>query len=394
MFRLAGIRSQTGEPVIMTSENTVHVAIELSFSSWLVAVRLPGAEKSRPHRLKGGDTTALLALIAELRSCASTNLGRAVDVACCFEAGRDGVWLHRLLTAHGIAAYVLEPTSILVNRRARRAKTDRLDAEGMLRVLSAWLAGDRQMCSMVRVPTPAEEDAKRPHREREHLVQDRLRIENRIEALLFAQGIRKRPSLRSWVRDVAELRTGDGRELPCLLRIELERLRRRLVLALELIHEVEADCAEALAATADDKMTQKIAALQRLRGIGPNFAAVLVREVLYRSFANRRQLASYVGIAPMPYQSGGMDRDRSISRAGNPRARTTLIQLAWLWLRYQPGSTLATWFRERVGTLQGRTRRIAIVAMARKLLIALWRYVETGVIPDGVEIRAQAEGTA
>jgi transposase len=179
-----------------------------------------------------------------------------------------------------------------------------------------------------------------------------------------------------------------------LLRIELERLRRRLVLALELIHEAEADRAEALAATADDKTTQKIATLQRLRGIGPNFAAVLMREVLYRSFANRRQLASYVGIAPMPYQSGGMDRDRSISRAGNPRARTTLIQLAWLWLRYQPGSALAAWFRERVGTLQGRTRRISIVAMARKLLIALWRYVETGFMPEGVEIRAEADATA
>jgi transposase len=378
----------------MPSETTVYVAVELSVSSWLVAARSAGAEKSRLHRIQGGDTTTLLALITELRSRASTKLGLAVDVACCFEAGRDGFWLHRLLTAHGIAAYVLEPTSILVNRRARRAKTDRLDAEGMLRVLAAWLAGDRQVCSMVRVPTPEEEDAKRPHREREHLVQERLRIENRIEALLFTQGIRKRPSLRSWVRDVAELRTGDGRELPCLLRIELERLRRRLVLALELIHEVEAERAEALAATTDDKMTQKIAALQRLRGIGPNFAAVLVREVLYRSFANRRQLASYVGIAPMPYQSGGMDRDRNISRAGNPRARTTLIQLAWLWLRYQPGSALATWFRERVGILQGRTRRISIVAMARKLLIALWRYVETGVMPEGVEIRAEADATA
>ena len=378
----------------MPSETTVYIAVELSVSSWLVAARSADAEKSRLHRIQGGDTTTLLALITKLRSRASTKLGRAVDVACCFEAGRDGFWLHRLLTAHGIAAYVLEPTSILVNRRARRAKTDRLDAEGMLRVLATWLAGDRQVCSMVRVPTPEEEDAKRPHREREHLVQERLRIENRIEALLFTQGIRKRPSLRSWVRDVAELRTGDGRELPCLLRIELERLRRRLVLALELIHEVEADRAEALAATADDKMTQKIAALQRLRGVGPNFAAVLVREVLYRSFANRRQLASYVGIAPMPYQSGGMDRDRSISRAGNPRARTTLIQLAWLWLRYQPGSALATWFRERVGMLQGRTRRISIVAMARKLLIALWRYVETGVMPEGVEIRAEADATA
>jgi transposase len=383
----------------MPSENTVHVAIELSSSSWLVAVRLPGGEKSRLHRMESGDTTGLLALLGELGQRASTKLGRVVDVACCFEAGRDGFWLHRLLTVNGVAAYVLEPTSILVNRRARRAKTDRLDAEGMLRVLATWLGGDRQVCSMVRVPTPEQEDAKRPHREREHLVRERLRVENRIEALLFTQGIRKRPSLRSWERDMAELRTADGRALPPLLRAELDRLRRRLVLALELIRDLEAERAAALAiameaTAADNAMALKITALQRIRGIGENFSAVLVREVLYRSFANRRQLASYVGIAPMPYQSGGMDRDRSISRAGNPRARTTLIQLAWLWLRYQPGSVLAAWFRERVGTLAGRTRRIAIVAMARKLLIALWRYVETGVLPKGIEIRAEAVATA
>jgi transposase len=379
---------------MMPSENRVLIAIELSVSSWFVAVRLPGSEKSRLHRVEGGDTTALLALISDLRSRAETKLRQAVDVACCFEAGRDGFWLHRLLTAHGAIAYVLEPTSILVNRRARRAKTDRLDAEGMLRVLAAWLGGDRQVCSIVSVPTPEDEDAKRPHREREHLVQERQRLENRMEALLFTQGIRGRPSLRSWERDIVKLRTGDGRALPCLMQAELNRLRRRLVLILELIHEMEAERAKALAAKVDDAMIRKIADLQRIRGIGANFSTVLVREVLYRSFANRRQLASYVGIAPMPYQSGGMDRDRSISRAGNPRARTTLIQLAWLWLRYQPGSALSDWFRGRVGTLQGRTRRIAIVAMARKLLIVLWRYVETGVLPDGIELRAMEEATA
>ena len=173
----------------MPSENTIYVAIELSASTWLTAVRLPGAEKSRLHRIEGGDTTGLLALLADLGQQASAKLGHAIDVACCFEAGRDGFWLHRLLTAHGVAAYVLEPTSILVNRWARRAKTDRLGAEGMLRVLAAWLGGDRGVCSMVRVPTPEQEDAKRPHRERERLVQERLRIENRIEALLFTQGI-------------------------------------------------------------------------------------------------------------------------------------------------------------------------------------------------------------
>lgn len=265
----------------------------------------------------------------------------------------------------------------------------------MLRVLATWLAGDRQICSMVRVPTPSEEDAKRPHREREQLVHDKQRIENRIEALLFTQGIRGRPSLRSWERDLAALRTGDGRTLPPLLRAELDRLRRRLVLVLELIRELESSRAQAMEEAKEaDKMVGKITALQRIRGIGENFAAVLTREVFYRAFDNRRQLASYVGITPMPYQSGGMDRDRSISRAGNPRARTTMIQLAWLWLRYQPDSALASWFRERVGTLQGRTRRIAIVAMARKLLIALWRYVETGAVPDGIMLRADSTATA
>jgi transposase len=390
-----GVRNPIREPAPMPSKTTSYVAIELSVSSWLVAARLPGIEKSRLYRVESGDTTALLKIIADLRLQASAKLGSAADLACCFEAGRDGFWLHRLLTAHGIATYVLEPTSILVNRRARRAKTDRLDAEGMLRVLATWLDGDRQVCSMVVVPTPAEEDAKRPHREREHLVQDKQRIENRIEALLFTQGIRGRPSLRSWERDVAELRTGDGQALPPLLLAELDRLRRRLVFILELIRELETDRARALEeAKVNDAMVGKIAALQCIRGIGENFAAVLVREVFYRSFDNRRQLASYVGIIPMPYQSGGIDRDRSISRAGNPRARTTMIQLAWLWLRYQPDSDLAIWFRQRVGTLQGRTRRISIVAMARKLLIALWRYVETGIVPEGIELRTNKANAA
>lgn len=387
--KTGSVRNLIREPAAVSSKTTVHVAIELSASSWLVAARLPGIKKVRLDRLESGDTMGLLKIIADFRSQVSMRLGMTADLACCFEAGRDGFWLHRLLTANAIAAYVLEPTSILVNRRARRAKTDRLDAEGMLRVLANWLDGDRQVCSMVVVPTPEEEDAKRAHREREHLVQDKQRIENRIEALLFTQGIRGRPSLRSWARDVAELRTGDGRALGPRLLAELDRLRRRLVFVLELIRELETERAHALEeAKADDAIVGKIVALQCIRGIGDNFAAVLTNEVFYRSFDNRRQIASYVGITPMPYQSGGMDRDRSISRAGNPRARTTMIQLAWLWLRYQPDSALAIWFRERVGTLQGRTRRISIVAMARKLLIALWRYVETGVVPEGVVLRA------
>lgn len=366
-------------------EKIITVAIELSRSTWFIAAQLPGVEKPRFHKIVAGDTPALLSHLSSLQGRVSDRLGFTPAVACCSEAGRDGFWLHRFLTAHGITNHVLEPTSILVNRRARRAKSDRLDAQGMLRVLSAYLQGDRQICSMVRVPTPQEEDAKRIHREREHLVQERLRIENRIEALLFTQGIYKRPSLRSWERDLAAMRTGDGRTLAHHLRAELNRLRRRLVMVLELIREVEAERDAAACADPQSLTCRKIDALRRIRGIGANFAAVLTREVFYRSFDNRRQLASYVGITPMPYQSGGMDRDRRISRAGNPRARTTMIQLAWLWLRYQSGSDLAKWFRDRVGTRTGRTRRIAIVAMARKLLIALWRYCEHGIVPAGVD---------
>ena len=366
----------------------VYLAIELSSTVWLIAAHLPGADRPKLHRIEAGDTAALLGLATSLRARVPAGFGAAIEVASCFEAGRDGFWLHRLLVANGIASHVLEPASILVNRRARRAKTDRLDAQGLLRVLMAYLGGDRQICSMIRVPTPEEEDAKRPHREREHLVQERVRLENRIEALLATQGIRQRPSLRSWERNLAALRTGDGRALPAHLRAELDRLRRRLVLTMEMIREIEAERAEMLAADPHDDTCRQIDALCRIRGIGETSATLLAREVLYRRFANRRQLASYVGLAPMPYQSGSMDRDRRISRAGNPRARTAIIQLAWLWLRYQPGSALAGWFRGRVGALAGRTRRIAIVAMARKLLIALWKYARTGLLPEGVEIGA------
>lgn len=368
---------------------TVFLAIELSKASWIVALHSPAGARVSLHRLPAGDAEALLAFAEKARVAAAKATGEAaVAVASCYEAGYDGFWLHRVLAAAGIASLVVDPASLQVDRRARRAKTDRLDAQGLLRVLMAYCRGDRQACGMVRVPTPEEEDARRLHREREHLVQERVRVENRIEALLATQGIRGRPSLRSWERDMAALRTGDGRELPTHLRAELDRLRRRLVLTMAMIQEVEAERAAVLAAKPQDAACRIIAALCRIRGIGETSATVLAREVLYRSFANRKQLASYVGLAPMPYQSGSMDRDRRISRAGNPRARSAIIQLAWLWLRYQPGSALAGWFRERVGTLAGRTRRIAIVAMARKLLIALWRYTETGIVPEGAQITA------
>ena len=274
-----------------SSESTVHIASEVSTSIWLVGTRLPGAAKSRMHRIAAGNSAALLSLVSDLHARSAKGSDQPPDLACCFEAGRDGFWLQRLLTANGVPTYVVEPTSMLVNRRARRAKTDRLDAEGLLRVLAAYVGGDHQVCSMVRVPTPEEEDAKRPHREREHLVQERTRFENRILALIATQGIRERPSLRSWERDLTALRTGDGRCMPANLLAELHRLRRRLVLTMELIRELDAERAAALAAAPDEPASQKVTALQRIRGIGENFASVLVREVLYRPFGSRKQHA-------------------------------------------------------------------------------------------------------
>jgi transposase len=374
-------------PTNIASRPIVYLAIELSATSWVVACRRPINEKIKLHRMEPGDGNALLALISELRRKAVAEGGVDVIIASCFEAGRDGFWLHRLLLAHGVINHVVEPTSILVTRGARRAKTDRLDAQGLLRVLAATFTGDHDACRVVNVPSVAEEDAKRPHREREYLVQERVRIENRIGALLATQGVSKRPSLRSWETDLNAMRTGDGRTIPPLLKTELNRLRRRLVMTLDMIREVEAERQQAVEAQ-DDTASRTIKALCKLRGIGDNFAAVLTREVFYRSFENRRQIASYLGLAPTPFQSGGMDRDRRINRAGNSRARKTLIQLAWLWLRYQPESGLAQWFRERVGALQGRTRRIAIVAMARKLLISIWRFATLGIVPEGAIVTA------
>jgi transposase len=344
-------------------------------------------EKIKLHRMEAGDCEALLALISDMRRKTAVEFSVDAIVASCFEAGRDGFWLHRFLLAHGVINHVVEPTSILVTRGARRAKTDRLDAQGLLRVLAAKFTGDHDACRVVNVPSVSEEDAKRPHREREYLVQDRIRIENRIAALLATQGISKRPSLRSWEADLNAVQTGDGRSIPPLLKAELNRLRRRLVITLDMIREVEAERQQAVAEQ-DDPASRTVAALCKLRGIGDNFAAVLTREIFYRSFENRRQIASYLGLAPTPFQSGGVDRDRRINRAGNSRARKTLIQLAWLWLRYQPESSVAQWFRQRVGALQGRTRRIAIVAMARKLLIAIWRFATLGIVTEGAIVAA------
>jgi transposase len=367
---------------------TVFLALELSGTCWLVALHAPDADKMERHRLSAGAASDLLALIARVRARVQRRLGAVPRVACCYEAGRDGFWLHRLLEAQGIASHVMDPTSLQVDRRARRAKTDRLDAEALLRALMAWSRGERRICSMVRPPSPEQEDARRPSREREALLKERVRRVNRIKGLCAAQGIYGYEPIQADRRErLARLVTGDGRPLPQELAAEIGRQIDQLELVLRQLAEVEAArVARAAAARAD--AGSKLGALLRLRGIGPEIATVLQMEVFYRHFGSRRDVAAYAGLAPSPFASGGTRREQGITKQGNPRARRALVELAWLWLRHQPESALARWFRGRAGAAGGRVRRIAIVALARKLLVALWRYVETGLVPAEARMKA------
>jgi transposase len=367
-----------------TASATLYVALELSRSTWLVAVHSPIADKVSQQRLEGGDTEGLLALITRKRIQAEEKLSRPVRVACCFEAGYDGFWLHRWLCARAIENRVLDAASILVNRRARRAKTDRLDVAGLLRTLMALERGETQVCRVVHVPSPEQEDARRRSRERARLVVERGQHTNRIKGLLMTQGIRDfEPTRRDWEARLDALRMPDGQPIGPCLRAELSRECRRLRQVMEMLAEVEAE--QKIVAAPEDGVAARLA---RLRGIGVTFAAVLGNEVYFRDFRNRREVGAYLGLAPSPWQSGQVERDQGIAKSGNPRARRTAIELAWLWLRHQPGSALAQWFRERVAGAKGRMRRIMLVAMARKLIIALWRYATTGAVPEGAVLNA------
>lgn len=380
----------------------IFFALELSRSSWLVAIHTPVADKVSRHKLAAGDVEALLALITRLRTTVEQQTGQCVRVFSCYEAGYDGFWVHRRLAAAGVTNHVIDPASLQVDRRARRVKTDAVDVDALLRALTAFCRGERRVCSMVRVPTPEEEDAKRLNRERQQLVKERVRHVNRIKGLCATQGIYDYQPLKpDRLERLETLRTGDGRPLPERLKAEIRRQLQRLALVLEMVAALEAERDAVLKAPVGQasgpegeapqpasQASRKIRDLARLKGIGPEIATVLHNEVLYRQFANRRDIAAYVGLTPSLFASGSLRHDQGISKAGNPRARATMVELAWLWLRYQPDSALSRWFRERVGTIKGRIRRIAIVALARKLLIALWRYVETGLTPTGAAFKA------
>lgn len=366
---------------------TVYVAFELSKAKWHLGVILPGSQKLSRFRIDGGDLAALSGHLVTWRAKAGA-AGKPVRIVSCYEAGYDGHWLHRWLTSQGVINYEIDPASIQVNRRARRPKTDRIDLEQLMSTLLRYLRDEPRVCSMVRVPSLEDEDRRRASRERDRLLKERSGHTNRITGLLHAQGIRDaKPFQRAFIASLESMRTGDGRALPPKLKEEIVREHERLCLVQQHLTALEAKSRAEMRAPARGSVEEKINHLVDLRGIGVVGGRKLMHEVFYRSFDNRRQVGSFVGLTNSAYDSGNSHRDQGISKAGNRRARTLAIELAWLWLRYQPESELSRWFHARVGDLKGRIRRIAIVALARKLMIALWRYVTTGVVPTGAVSR-------
>lgn len=367
---------------------TIFVAIELSQKTWLVTLHSPDRDRISRHKLDGGDHAGLLELIGKVRTRVSEKLGSMPRVVSCYEAGYDGFWLHRLLEAAGILNFVFDPASIAVEQRSRRTKTDRIDGELLLRTLMAYLRGEPRVVRIVRVPSVEQEDARRASRERDRLVKEQTAHTNRIKALLRLVGMAAgNPRRRDWLTWLARQRDWQGQPLPVALLAEVTREHARLMLMRDQLAALEeAQATQACAVPA--AMAERRDLLQRVKALGPAFAATLTNEVFYKDFRNRREVASYCGLTPSPWQSGGIDREQGISKAGNPRARLKAIELAWLWLRHQPDSELSRWFRTRTANAGKRARRIAIVALARKLIVALWRYLTTGLVPAGATMKA------
>ena len=380
---------------IRTNLDAIFVSLELSRSTWLITSVSPGGgEKMSKHGVSAGNIAALLARLSELKQKAFARTGKSFQVIVIQEAGLDGFWIHRVLQSEGVESHVVDAASIATSRRRRRAKTDKIDGEALVRALLAYKRGEPRVCAMVRAPTPEDEDRRRLCRERKTLTNERVQHVNRIKGLLFSQGISDYEPLRRNRRQrLDELKTGDARPLPPHLKAQISRELDRLELLLEQIEAVEIErdaliSAMKLEGMNADAVRSPPAMLTKLNGIGPEIAAILWSEGLYRSFANRRQVAAYAGLAPTPWQSGSVAREQGVSKAGNPRLRTTMLQLAWLWLRHQPQSALTLWFHERVKRNGGRLRKTTIVALARKLLVALWKYVTAGVVIDGAVTRA------
>ena len=372
-------------------ETSIYISIELSRLSWLVGVFCPAlGNKIHVHSVSSGNGEELLSLIGRYPAKAAGKCLSGTRVFSCFEAGYDGFWIHRLLCANEVENHVLDGASLPVDRRAKHIKTDRIDARRLVNALFRYVQGDSESCRVVRPPTPEEEDAKRLHRERKRLVQERTAHLSRIKALLMAQGIRAlRITDATWPKRLNNMRTGDGRPLPERLKVEIIREWHRLKIVAAQITEIEKERSEQIKVTQEggSEVASKIGLLTKLRGIGPEFATVLMREVFYRRFENQRQVASYMGLTPAPYSSGDSHTDQGLDKSGNARARCAAVQMAWMWLRHQPQSELSQWYMRRVGEMQGRIRRIMIIGLARKLVIALWRFVHSGVVPTGAVIQ-------
>jgi transposase len=366
---------------------TLTVVVELSEASWLVAGMIPGIER-QPVKKQDPDPVALLRLLERWR-LEAIKAGKTIgQIALAFEAGRDGFWLARWLQARNIAAHVIHSTSVAVSREHRRAKTDRLDTAMLMRVFVGWLRGERGHCRMVAIPTLEQEDAKRPSRERESLVGERTRIINRMKAALARLGIRGfNPALRKAPQRLAALRTPEGVPVPPNTLDEFRRDMDRLAVVREQIDGIERARLARLENAPAAGPHAMVRLLARVVGVGVETADMLVQEVLSRNLRDRRAVARYVGLTGSPDESGKRRREKGLAKAGNPRARRGLIQLARRFLRFQSGSALAQWYRARTDGPKGARKTTMIVALARKLLIALWRMVTIGDIPVGVALR-------
>lgn len=371
----------------LEQNSTVIAVVEMSQLSWLVAGIVPGVDRHPLKKLEP-DEQGLLQLLRRWQD-ESIKAGRAINrVAVAFEAGRDGFWLARWLRARGIEAHVIHPSSVPVSREHRRAKTDRLDTELLKRAFLGWLRGEPDHCSMAAVPTLEEEDAKRPNRERESLVGERTRIVNRMKGCLARLGIRGfKPALPKAPDRLAELRTPEGAALPPNTLAELRRDMARLRFVREQVEEIEAARAERLEQASGGEPNAMVRLLARVIGVGIETADTLVHEVLSRNLRDRRAVARYAGLTGAPDESGAKRREKGLAKTGNARVRRGMIQLAWRFLLFQKESALSLWYRARTADARGGTRKAMIVALARKLLIALWRMVTNGEAPAGVVLR-------
>jgi transposase len=373
--------------VALDQNSTIIAVVELSQSSWLVGGVLPGIERQPCKKLEPS-AERLLGLLHRWRDEAVRAGSSITRIALAFEAGRDGFWLARWLQAHGVEAHVIHPSSVAVSREHRRAKTDRLDTELLKRSFLGWLRGERGHCSMARVPTMLEEDAKRPNRERECLVGERTRIVNRMKGTLARLGIRTfKPTLRKAAERLATLHTPEGSPLPPNVSAELQHDMARLRLLISQIREIENARQERLEQEPETGPHAMVRLLARIVGVGIETADMLVHEVLSRRMRDRKAVARYAGLTGSPDESGTKRREQGLARAGNARVRRGMIQLAWRFLLFQKESALALWYRARTADSRLGTRKTMIVALARKLLIALWRFVTTGETLEGVVLR-------